>query len=62
VGNRLGLIAFIYVLLLPVPIVLMSINFGHAFSYLKVLVLACFLAVSAYSLSTWFNIAVPKKV
>ncbi len=62
VGNRLGLIASIYVLLLPIPIVLMSINFGHAFSYLKVLVLACLFAISAYSLSTWFNRAVPKKV
>ncbi len=62
VGNRLGLISFIYVLLLPVPAVLILINFGHAFSYLKVLVLAGLLAVSAYSLSTWFNRAVAKKV
>lgn len=61
VGNRIGLIAFIYVLLLPIPVVFLSINFGHAFSYLKVLVLACLLAVSAYSLSTWFSRAAPKK-
>jgi hypothetical protein len=61
VGNKLCLIAFIYVLLLPVPVVLMAINFGHTFSYLKVLVPVCLLAVSAYSLSTWFNRAVTKK-
>jgi hypothetical protein len=60
VGNRVGLIAFIYVLLLPIPLVLVSINFGHAFSYLKLLVLACLLALAGYSLSTWFNRALQK--
>ncbi len=61
-GNRLALIIFLYLLLLPIPIVLMLFNFGHAFVYLKVLVLACLVAISGYSLSTWLNRTVTNKV
>jgi hypothetical protein len=55
VGNRLGFVAFIYVLLLPLPAVLLSISLLDVFSYVKVLVLVCLLAVAAYSLTTWSN-------
>jgi hypothetical protein len=62
VGNRIGLVGFIYVLLLPVHVVLSSLNFWHDFSYPKVLVLVCLLGLSVYSLSTWFNRAYIKKM
>ena len=55
VGNRLGLVAFIYLLLLPIPAALLSVSLFGSFSYLKVLVLVCLLAVAIYSLTTWYN-------
>ena len=55
VGNRIGVIAFIYFLLLPLPATLLSISLVNAFSFVKVLVLVCLLAVSVYSLTTWYN-------
>jgi hypothetical protein len=61
VGNRLGLVAFMYVLLLPVPVTLLSLS-PHGFSFLGVFVLVALLAISGYSLASWFNRAVVKKV
>ncbi len=55
VGNRIGLVAFVYFLLLPLPTALLSVSILGSFSYLKVLVIVCLLAVAAYSLSSWFN-------
>jgi hypothetical protein len=55
IGNRLGVVAFIYFLLLPLPAALLSISLLNAFSFVKVLVLICLLAVAAYSLITWYN-------
>jgi len=53
VGNRLGLIAFIYFLLFPLPTTILFFSLSAAFSFLKVLVLVCLLAIAAYSLTTW---------
>ena len=55
VGNRIGLVAFVYLLLLPIPAVLLSVSLFGSFSYLKVLVMACLLAVAVYSLTTWYK-------
>ncbi len=55
VGNRLGFIAFIYFLLLPLPAAFLLVSLTQAFSILKVLVLICLLAIAAYSLTTWNN-------
>jgi hypothetical protein len=55
VGNRIGLIAFVYLLLLPIPVALLSISIAGMFSLVKVLVLVCLLAVAIYSFTTWFN-------
>ena len=55
VGNRLGLVAFVYFLLLPVPATILFFSLLQAFSFLKVLVLVCLLAVAVYSLTTWYN-------
>jgi hypothetical protein len=55
VGNRLGVVAFVYVLLLPLPTVLLFLSLLSSFTYLKVLVLVCLLAVGAYSLTTWYK-------
>jgi hypothetical protein len=55
VGNRIGVIAFIYFLLLPLPATMLSISLVNTFSFVKVLVLVCLLAVSVYSLTTWYN-------
>jgi hypothetical protein len=53
VGNRLGVVAFVYVLLLPLPIILLSVSLLGSFSYVKVLVLVCLLSLAVYSLTTW---------
>jgi hypothetical protein len=52
VGNRLSLVVFMYVLLLPVPAAFVALA---GFSVASVAVLGCLLAVSVYSLSTWYN-------
>jgi hypothetical protein len=55
VGNRIGLVGFVYVLLLPLPAVLLSISLLNSFSFVKVLVLVCLLAVALYSLTSWYT-------
>jgi len=55
VGNRIGLIAFVYFLLLPLPTALLVLSIPHAFSVMKVLVLVCLLAIGVYSLTTWYT-------
>jgi hypothetical protein len=55
IGNRLGVVAFIYFLLLPLPAALLSISLLSAFSFVKVLVLICLLALAVYSLTTLYN-------
>ena len=55
VGNRIGLIGFIYFLLLPLPAAFLVLSMLRSFSFLKVFILVCLLAVAAYSLSTWFK-------
>jgi uncharacterized membrane protein len=55
VGNRIGLVAFVYFLLLPLPAALLSISLLSSLSYIKVLMLAFLLVVTVYSLTTWFN-------
>jgi hypothetical protein len=52
VGNRLGLVAFLYVLLLPVPAAFLALA---GFSVVSIAVLGCLLALSVYSLSTWYR-------
>ena len=55
VGNRVAAVGFVYFLLLPLPVALLSLSFLTSFSYLKILVLACTLALAAFSFSTWVN-------
>ena len=55
VGNRFGVVALVYVLLLPIPAVLLSFSLLGSFSFVKVFVLFCLLAVAAYSLTTWYS-------
>ncbi len=53
VGNRIGFIAFIYVLLFPLPTAFLVMLLLQGFSLLPLLVLVLLLIVSAYSLATW---------
>ena len=53
VGNRLGLVAFIYVLLFPVPVAFLGLSFSEPFLFAKVFVLVCLLAISIYSFLSW---------
>ncbi len=55
VGNRKGLIFFIYALLFLLPVVLVSFSLIQAFSILHVFVLVCLLLVAIYSLATWIK-------
>ena len=55
VGNRLGLIAFIYFLLLPLPAALIIGSLFQGFALLKIFVLIFLLAIAAYSLTTWYT-------
>ena len=57
-----GLVALVYFILLPLPAALLSISLLNSFSYVKVLVLICLLAVAVYSLTTLCNRSTtPKK-
>ena len=55
VGNRTGLIVFVYFLLLPLPAAFLILSTLHAFSIVKVIVLVCLLAIGFYSLTTWYT-------
>jgi hypothetical protein len=55
IGNRIGVIAFVYFLLLPLPAAFLILAFWAAFSYVEVFVLVCLLAVAAYSFTTWLH-------
>lgn len=55
VGNRLVLVAFVYLLLFVFPTVTLSASLLGSFSYVKVVVLAFLLAVTGYSVTTWLN-------
>ena len=59
VGSRLGVVAFMYVLLLPVPVAFVVLS---GLSVVSVLVLGWLLVLSVYSLSSWFNGKLPQKV
>jgi hypothetical protein len=45
VGNRFGIIAFVYFLLLPLPVAVLVFSLSEVFSFLKVSVLVFLLAV-----------------
>ncbi len=55
VGNRiqLGLVGFIYFLLLPFPAALTVLSMLQVFTVPKLIVLICLLALGAYSFATW---------
>jgi len=53
VGNRIGLVGFVYFLLLPLPVAFLVLSMLQSFSVLKILVLVLLLAIGAYSLGTW---------
>jgi hypothetical protein len=55
VGNRLSLIAFIYILLVPLPVVFLALSLIQMLDALKVFTLAFLLAISVYSTSTWLQ-------
>jgi hypothetical protein len=56
VGNRVGLVAFLYLLLFAIPTGLLTVSLLSTFSYFKVVVLACLLVVTVYSLTTWSTV------
>ena len=53
VGNRIGLVAFVYVLLLPIPVAFLGLSLSEPFLFAKVFVLVCLLAVAIYSFLSW---------
>ena len=53
VGNRKGIVAFVYLLLFPVPTAFLSFSLLQEFNVFKVLVLAGLLTISVYSATTW---------
>jgi hypothetical protein len=55
IGNRLGVVIFVYFLLLPIPAAVLFFLLSEALSFSTVLVLACLLSIAIYSLSTWYN-------
>ena len=61
VGNRFGIVASVYVLLLPLPAAALFISISEVFSFLKLAVLVCLLAVSIFSLTTLFNRSTVKR-
>jgi hypothetical protein len=59
VGNRLGWVIVVYVLLLPVPAAFLVMG---GFSFASLFVLGCLIALSTISLSTWYNKKLPRKI
>jgi len=59
VGNRLGWVIVVYVLLLPVPAAFLVMS---GFSFASLFVLCCLIALSTISLSTWYNKKLPRKI
>jgi len=59
VGNRLGWVIVVYVLLLPVPAAFLVMS---GFSFASLFVLGCLIALSTISLSTWYNKKLPRKI
>jgi hypothetical protein len=55
VGNRLDIVVFVYVLLFPIPTVILLFSLMGFFSILKLLVLIWLLTMAVYSLTTWCN-------
>ena len=55
VGNSVGLVGFIYFLLLPLPATALVFSMLQALTGLKVLVLFCLFAIAAYSFTTWYT-------
>jgi hypothetical protein len=53
VGNNIVVVALSYILLFLLPTVVLSGSLLGSFSYAKVLVLVCLLAIAVYSLTTW---------
>jgi hypothetical protein len=61
VGNRAGLVGFIYFLLFPLPAAFLVLSLLQAVNVLNTAVLACLVTVSVYSLTTWRKVN-PKNV
>ena len=55
VGNRIGLITFIYLLFAPLPAAFLALSIIQTLTPLKVIMLTCLITVSIYSLTTWFK-------
>ncbi len=55
VGNRIGLIAFIYLLLAPIPTAFLILSILQTITLIKVVVLICLIALSIYSFTTWLK-------
>lgn len=53
VGNRHALVAFIYFLLTPLPIAVLTSSIVQTFSMSKLTVLVCLIALTVYSGLTW---------
>jgi hypothetical protein len=54
-GNRMGLITFIYFLLAPLPTAFLLLSILQTLTLFKAIVLICLIAVTIYSLTTWFK-------
>ena len=55
VGNRKVFIAFLYILLLPIPVALAILSMARSFSFLPILPVILLLVLGAYSLKTWYT-------
>lgn len=55
VGNRIGIVGFMYFLLLSVPVAFTVLSMLQFFTVPKFVVLVCLSALGAYSLSTWYT-------
>jgi hypothetical protein len=60
IGSRIILIAFIYLLLAPIPTAFLILSMLQTLTLFKVIFLASLLAISIYSFSTWVKNKKPK--
>ncbi len=59
VGNRVGLVAFIYFLLFVVPVAFLALSLSAEVTVLKILILVLLVVVSVCSFSTWTSKRTP---
>ena len=56
VGNRIGLVVFVYCSLLVIPVAVLYLLLWESFSFFSLMILVGILALGVYSIATWRSV------